>query len=143
MSDNLFSEDWAIVGVVDPDANSANTYLTAAIDMADYEKLAVIVLCGDQTGTTTTSITASATSGGSYAAISGKSVATGAASPIADSNTQQIINLRSEEIDSNKRYVKVSHVTGGTNDTAVVVLGYARHRPASDGDASSVSSIVS
>lgn len=145
MSDNLFSEDWAVVGVIDPDAYSANTYLTAAIDMADYEQIAVTTLVGDlgASASVVTSVTASATSGGQYTAVSGKTTTVGGDSPNVNSNKQTIINVRSGEVTDNKRYVKVSmQVVTATTDAGLVVYGKARHKPASDGDAASVLTIV-
>jgi len=146
MSDNLFSEDWAICGVIDPDANGVATALTAAIDMTDWEQLAVVTLVGTlgASATVVTSVTASATSGGSYVALSGKTTTQGGGSPIAlGSDTQTIINVRSGEVTDNKRYIKVSmQVTGATTDCGLVVLGKGRHRPAYDNDLSSVDEIV-
>jgi len=145
MNDNLFTEDWAVVGMVDPDANTAATYLTAAIDMTDWEQLAVITMVGTlgAAATVVTTVTASATSGGSYATVTGKTTSHALNSPESGSDTQKIINVRSSEVTSNKRFVKVSCVVGtATTDCAVIVLGKGRHRPAYDNDASSVSEIV-
>lgn len=145
MSDNLFSEDWAIVGVIDPDANGTGEVLTSAIDMADWEQLAVVSMVGDlgASASVVVAVTASATSGGTYAAVSGKTVTNTSSPSSAASNKQKIINVRSDEITSNKRYVKVSHtVSGATSDSAVVVFGKARHLPAYDRDLSSVTEIV-
>jgi hypothetical protein len=145
MSDKLFSEEWAVVGVVDPDANGTGELLTGAIDMADWEQLAVVSMCGTlgASASVVVAVTASATSGGTYAAVSGKTVTHGGDSPTTGSDEQKIINVRSEEITSNKRYVKISHtVAGATTDSGVVVLGKARHLPAYDRDAASVTEIV-
>ena len=83
MNDNLFSEDWAVVGMVDPDANTAATYLTAAIDMTDWEQLAVITMVGTlgAAATVVTTVTASATSGGTYATVTGKTTSHALTSP--------------------------------------------------------------
>ena len=147
MSDKMFSEEWAVVGVIDPDANTVATVLTAAIDMADYEQIAVVSLIGTlgASATVVTTVTASATSSGTYATVAGKTTTQGGGSPIAlGSDTQTIINVRSSEITSNKRYVKVSmQVTAATTDCGMVVFGQARHRPASDADLASVDEIVS
>jgi len=147
MADNLFSEDWAVVGVIDPDAYTASTYLTAAIDMSLWEQLAVITMAGDMGNgaSVVTSVTASATSGGSYVAISGKTTTLGVSggSPTTDSNEQTVIHVRSEEVTSNKRYIKVSmQVTDATSDAGLIVLGKARLKPAYDNDLASVDEIV-
>lgn len=141
MSDMLFSEDWAIVGVIDPDANTATTYLTAAIDMADYEQLAAVLLVGDLGASASVSLAvqSASTSGGSYATISGKTTTVGGVSPNTGSNTQEVIHVRSGEVTSNNRYVKaLMTVATATSDCAALVLGKARHRPASDSDLSTV-----
>ena len=143
--DNLFSEDWALVGVVDPDANTAAEYLTGVIDMSLWEQVAVIGVVGDlgASASVAFSVTSSATSGGTYAAVSGKSVTVGGTSPNTGSNTQVIINVRSEEITSNNRYVKVAMtVATATSDCALVVVGKARLKPAYENDVSTVSSIT-
>ena len=141
MSDNLFSEDWAVIGVVDPDANTAATYLTAAIDMSLWEQIGVVAMYGDlgDGADVVTTVTSSATSGGSYATVTGKTVTVGGDSPTTGSNTQSVIHCRSGEITDNNRYVKVSMVVGtATSDCGLVVLGKGRHRPASDNDLSTV-----
>ena len=145
MADNLFSEDWAIIGVYDPDANAAGEVLTAAIDMSLWEQIAVISQAGDlgASGGLVTSVTASATSAGVYAALSGKTTTIGSDSPNIDSNKVTVIHVRSEELTSNKRYLKVSFtVQTATSDTSGIVFGKARLRPAYTNDISAVLEIV-
>lgn len=141
MADNLFTEDWTIVGVVDPDANTATTYLTAAIDMQDYEQLVGIVQVGDLGASASVSLAfqSASTSGGSYSTISGKTLTVGGTSPNTGSNTQETLSLRSAEVTSNNRYVKaLMTVATATSDCSAIVLGKARHRPASDFNISTV-----
>lgn len=145
MSDALFAEEWAVIGVYDPDANTAGEVLSAAIDMSLWEQIAVITQSGDlgANGSLVTSVTASATSGGTYAALSGKTTTIGGDSPNVDSNKVTIIHVRSEEITSNKRYVKVSWtVATATSDTSGIVFGKARLRPAYQDDVAAVLEIV-
>jgi len=145
MSDKLFAEEWAVIGVYDPDANTAGEVLSGAIDMTLWEQIAVIAQSGDlgASASLVTKITASATSGGSYADVSGKTVTIGGDSPNIDSNKVAIIHCRSEEITSNKRYVKVSWtVATATSDTSGIVFGKARLMPAYSNDAAAVLEIV-
>ena len=142
-ANNLFSEDWAIVGVVDPDANTAAAYNTANIDMADWEQLAVILMVGDLGASASVTAALYDSSASPHAAISGKTVTVGGTSPNTGSNTQQVIHFRSAEGNSNARYVTARlTVATATSDCALIVLGKGRHRPAYDNDAASVGGIT-
>lgn len=146
----LFSEEWAVVGVVDPDAYAAGQQLTAAIDMSQYEQVAAVLLLGDRSAGVSVDLAfhSSATSGGSYSAISGKSIAQIAdESPLSGaSNKQVILNLRGSEVTSNNQYVKAVLTLAlsptANTDVAVIVFGRARHLPADDNDISSVKEVV-
>ena len=141
--DNLFSEDWAIVGVVDPDANTAAAYATANIDMADWEQLALVVMVGDLGASASVTAAFFDSSASPHAAISGKTVTIGGTSPNTGSNTQAVIHLRSAEGNSNARYVTAKlTVATATSDCSMIVFGKGRHRPAYDKDAASVGSIT-
>lgn len=145
MADNLFSEDWAIVATIDPDANTVATLQSDEIDMTDWEQLAVITMVGTMgaSASVVTTITDSATSGGSFSTVTGKTHTIGGTSPTSGGDTQKIIHFRSSEGNSNARYVKVSmQTTGATTDSALLVLGKGRHRPAYDNDLASVEGIV-
>ena len=147
----LFSEEWAIVATIDPDQYSGNggEQLSDAIDMSRYEQLAAVCMTGDALTagrTVALAFKASATSGGSYAAISGKADTMGDESPLAR-DSQVTIELRGESVTSNKRYVKLSATFASTSsplgspDFAAVIFGRARQMPA-DGNDLSTSSIV-
>lgn len=141
MSDMQLSEAVAVIGVIDPDAYSATDYLTAAIDMADYEQIMVVLQVGDlgASASVAATVQSSATSGGTYATVSGKTATVGGTSPNTGSNTQQVINVRSGEITDNNRYVKVQMtVATATSDCGLLVLGVPRHKPAKDFDLSTV-----
>ena len=145
MSDALFAEEWAVIGVYDPDANAAGEVLSSAIDMSLWEQIAVVSQSGDlgASASLVTTVTASATSTGSYATVAGKTTTIGGDSPNVDHNKVTIIHVRSEEITSNKRYVKVSWVVGGaTSDTSGIVFGKARLMPAYSNDLAAVLEIV-
>lgn len=146
---NLFSEEWGIVATIDPDMYSGNggEILSDEIDMSKYEHLAAVCMSGDSIiagRTVALAFKASATSGGTYAAVTGKATTIGDESPLAK-DSQFVLECASEEVDSNKRYVKLSATFAstssplGTPDFAAVVFGRARHRPATDGDLATAS----
>ena len=142
--DNLFSEDWAVVATIDPDAYTAATYTSDVIDMTDWEQIAVVTLAGalGDGGSVVTTVKDSSAS--PHAAISGKTTTLGGTSPNTDSDSQSIIHVRSAEGNSNARYITVDMVVAGaTSDCGLVVFGKGRHRPASDNDLASVAEIVS
>lgn len=147
----LFSEEWAVVGVVDPDASAAGTQLTTAIDMSLWESVAAVILIGDRSAGVAVDFAfqSSSTSGGSYASITGKSMTQITdTSPLSGaSNKQVIVNMRGSEVTSNNRYVKglltLTKSPTANTDIAVVIFGRAKHLPASDNDITSVTEIVS
>lgn len=147
MSDQLFSQKWALCGIIDPDNYAPGTQLTAAIDMKYYEQIAVILLLGDRASGSTIdlAVQSSSTSGGTYATISGKSITQIVdTSPLSGaSNLQEVVHVRSGEVTSNNRYVKALLTIGAVSPTAnsdvgVLVFGKARYRPATDNDLSTV-----
>lgn len=144
-----FSEDWGLVGTVDPDAYAAGNQLSDEIDMAKYEQLVAVCAWGDgltATHTVTLTFHSSSTSGGSYAAITGKSAATTVTSPLSKDG-QLAVELYSGDVTSNNRYVKANVNLADTAspqttlEYGVLVFGKARHKPASDSDLASLSSI--
>lgn len=141
------SDKLAVVGVIQPQAITfgATGVLTGAIDMKDWERL----ICVAQSGTLGTSGTldvqaeASATSGGTYALITGK-----AATQLVkatDDNKLVVIEVDQDDLAAaEKRYVKFHMVAGTANATAgCVVLGVpASYKKASDNDLAAVAQIV-
>lgn len=144
-SEMRLDEYVAVVGVIDPDAYTAGEQLTAAIDMSKWESLLCIVMAGDlgTNATVDAAIKASATSGGTYAAITGKAITQLTQSPD-DSNKQALVHLRASEMPAGKRYVKLSMtVATATSDAGAIVLGKPAHAfPATDNDLSSVDEVV-
>ncbi len=145
-SEYKLSEYVAVVGVVDPDANTAAEYLTAAIDMSKWESILAIVMAGDlgTNATVDAAFKASATSGGTYAAISGKAITQLTQAGTDKSNTQALIHLRAAEMPAGKPWVKLSMTVGtATSDSGAIVLGKAAHYlPSSDNDIAAVTEIV-
>lgn len=131
------SDRQAVVGVIDPDANAAATYLTAAIDMSQWQSIQAIIMAGDlgSSATIDAKLTQATTSGGTYKDVTGKSI-TQLTQAGADDNKQAIINCRSEELDvaNGYRYVKLSMTVGtATSDCGAIVLGTdARVQPGTD-----------
>jgi len=143
---STFSERVAVVGVIDPDAHTANaTYnkLTDAIDMSKWGRVAFIVMAGDveDTGTVDFKVTECATSGGTYADVSGKAITQ---LDTDDDGKQAVVEVLSDELGSGKRYLKGALKTAtAASDVAVIALGLdAREEPASGSDLASVDEIV-
>jgi hypothetical protein len=138
-----FYEEWALVGIIDPDAYTAAAYLTGEIDFSKYHELAAVVMAGDL-GTNATldgAFHGSVTAGGSYAAISGAAI-TQLTDAGTDSNKQAVVHLRSDA--QSRRYIKFSMtVATATSDCGVVVFGRPRYGPGTDQDLSSVDEVIS
>lgn len=139
------NERCTLVGVIDPDANAAATYLTGAIDMASFEECMAVVFAGTL-GTNATidaKLTQATTSGGTYKDVTGKSI-TQLTEAGTDSDKQAIINCRADELDvaNGYRYVKLSMTVGtATSDSGAALFGLnARYQPATD--ATTVDEIV-
>ena len=144
----LASEQVAVVGVIDPDAYTVNTYTTDWIDMDDFESILAIVLVGTlgSSATVDAKIEQATSSAGAGAKdVTSKSI-TQLTQAGTDSDKQAIINCRREEldIDSSFRYARLSVTLGtATSDFGAIVLGVdARRNPASDNDLSTVDEIV-
>lgn len=151
MTEHLMSDRLAIVSVIDPDDRASSTTLGDAIDMSVHDKVMFIVSVGAVANARTVDfqVRESATSGGTYTAISGKSITQLGAG---DSNKQAIVNVRASEMSAGFRYLKgqlrVGGVTGtGDNETTVLTLaGNSRYSTAvttsTYGDLASVDEIV-
>lgn len=139
------NERATLIGVIDPDANAAATYLTGAIDLGNFESCMAIVMAGTL-GTNATidaKLVQATTSGGVYKDVTGKAI-TQLTDAGTDSDKQAIINCRSDELDvaNGYRYVKLSMtVATATSDSGAILLGFdARYQPATD--ATTVDEIV-
>jgi hypothetical protein len=141
---SLGSEQWAVVGVVDPDANTAAAYDTDEIDMSLWHRLVAIVQAGTlgSSATLDWKLQDASSSGGSFSDITGKAI-TQLTQAGTDADKQAIINLRFDEMNTDGRYVKgVMTVGTATSDCSAIILGMPRFAPASDNDISSVDEIV-
>lgn len=142
----LPSEKAAIVGAIDPDANTAATYLSDAIDMSKFESIMAVIMAGilGASATIDAKLVQATTSGGTYKDVTSKAITQ--LVKATDDDKQAIINCRAEDldVDNDYRYVKLSMTVGtATSDSGAVVLGFnARTNPASDNDLASVAEIV-
>lgn len=145
----LGSEEWAVVGTVDPDANTAGAVNSDIIDMSLFEQILVIVSIGALGSGATVAVKlqeGAAANMSDAADIAGKAITTFAdSSPTGSNDDQQaIINLRGDELTEGDRYVRAVHtVANATSDSAVIILGKAKSGPSSDNDLASVAEIVS
>lgn len=145
----LPSEQAAILGVIDPDANAAGALTSDWCDMTKFEAGMGIILAG----TLGTSATldgklqqATDSSGTGAKDITGKSI-TQLTEAGTDSDKQAIINVRREELDVANGFTHVAVVmttATATSDSAALFVGFnPRFGPASDNDLASVDEIVS
>ena len=142
------SEIAAIVGAIDPDANTAATYTTGWIDMANFQSIMAIIMAGDLgTSATIDAKLEQATNGSGAGAkdVAGSDI-TQLTQAGTDSNKQAIIQCWAEDLDLTNEFthVRLSLTVGAaTSDCGAVVLGLnSRYGPASDYDASTVDEIV-
>lgn len=141
------SERVAVVGTIDPDANAAATFGTDIIDMSKFDSVMFVIMAGTLGSSAGVSflVQEDTDSGMSTpTTITGKSI-TELTDAGTDSDKQAIVNVRSDELSANHRYIRgVMTVSTATSDSAVIALGLdPRHGPANDFDLASVDEIVS
>lgn len=149
MAEGLITDQLALVSVIDPDAYGTGTQTGDAIDMAYHRRIATCITVGDMTSTGTVDclLTESATSGGTYTQIAGKSI-TQLTEASTDDNKQAWINLKSSEMGAGMRYVKVSlRLLAAASDSAALTFGDKPRYTSASGtsnahDLSSVDEIV-
>ncbi len=145
------SEQVAVVGVIDPDANTATSYNTGYIDMSKWEEVMFVVMAGDLGSSATLDFKVTEytdASGSNGHDITGKAI-TQLTQVGTDDNKQVVVNLRREELTLNSslgyyRYVRgIMAVGTATSDSGVIALGLIpREAPASDNDIATVDEIV-
>lgn len=147
-TNSLPSERAAVVGAIDPDAYSANTYTTGYIPLKDFLRFMAVIMVGTMASSTTLNakLVGYTDSGGSGAAdITGAAITQMTAAG-SDSDKQAVINLNTDSLaGSGLTHFRLS-VTTATDviDFGAVVLGFdPRHGPASDNDAATVDEIKS
>jgi len=148
LTNQLMSDEYAVVGTIDPDAYAAGTVLSDAIDMEKYDSIVAIVMAGTlgASATLDASVTQAATSGGTYKAITGAAITQLTQASPDNSDSVALINVRQSalDLDNDYRWVKLSMtVATATSDAGAVILGRAKSRPANDNDLADVVEIVS
>lgn len=138
----------AVVGVVDPDAYSANSYSTGWVAAKNFDQFMAIVQAGDlgSSATLDAKIEQALDSGGtSPKDVSGAAI-TQLTQAGTDSNKQSVINVKSAALDkaNGYDYLRLTvTVAVATSDVGAVLLGFGpRFGPASDFDAATVDEIV-
>ncbi len=146
---STFSEDIAIVGVIDPDANAAGNLTSDWADAGLFGEITAIVTVGTlgTSGTIDCVLQQATDSSGTGAKdITGKAITQITQAGTDQSDTQAVVSVRAEELDTANgfSYVAAKLTTGtATSDSGVVLLGrLPRHAPASDNDLASVGEIV-
>ena len=140
------TELFAVVGKIDPDAYSASTELTEAIDCSYWDQLVFTVMAGTlgSSATLDFKVTSSATSGGTYTDVSGAAI-TQLTQAGTDSDKVAIVVLDTTHIATlGKRFVKGSlTIATAASDAGVVVYGFrSRYLPATQYDLAAVDEIV-
>ena len=137
----------AVLGTVDPDANTAAAVATDWVSMAEFDSVMAIIMAGILgTSATIDAKMEQATDGSG----TGKKDITGKAITqlvkATDDDKQAIINVRADELDVDNDFTHVRcEMTVGTatSDSAVILLGLdARHGPANESDLASVAEII-
>lgn len=142
------SDSMAVVGAIDPDANTAATYTTGWIDMATFQTLMAIVMVGTLGASATLDAKLEQATDGSGSGV--KDITGAAITQLtkagSDDDKQAIIQCWAEDLDlaNGFTHVRLSMTVGtATSDCGAVVLGLnPRYGPASDYDADSVDEIV-
>jgi hypothetical protein len=142
MAGNAFLHERVnLAGIVNPATMNSTPVLTGAIDMSKWSEVMAVLCLGDMAAETIDfKAQDCATSGGSYADITGKAMTQLAASATNNDNKQAIITVKSEELNAGAQFVKFRGVTGGATGgpAAIVVLGVPKYQPASDDKLTSV-----
>lgn len=142
------SQAAAVAAVINPASLTANTYVSAYVDMKNFEQVLAVILLGAMTtnGTFNAKLRQATSSGGANVKdITGKSV-TELTEAGTDSNKQVLINCRADELDvaGGFSFVALSVTTATAATIAgAVLLGFnPTFGPASDYDLASVDEIV-
>ncbi len=150
MNGNLKPSDRAaIVGVIDPDLNTAGTVTTDWIDLTEFHALLAIVMAGALGSSATLDAKfeqATDASGTDAKDVTGKAITQKTQAGTDKSDTQALINLTADDIDFNNGFTHVRlsmTVATASSDSAALVVGLdPRHGAAVASDAATVDEIV-
>lgn len=147
MSIRRFSDEWAVVATIDPDAYGTGDQTSDVIDMQSFERIVVIVEAGTlgSSATLDAGVYYDTASNGSFTnLVTGKSI-TQLTQAGTDSDKQAIIEVTAAEVAqmaTGARYARVTMSVGAaSSDASLVVLGRA-YRYAPPTDLASVDEIV-
>jgi len=145
---NLPSEEFALVGVIDPDAYSAATYTTSWVAAKDWRALQGLVSVGTLGSSATVDAKIEQAKDGSGTGakdLSGAAI-TQLTEVGSDGDKQAMVEFRPEDLDvaNGFTHVRLSvTVAVATSDAAAYLFGFGpRYSPASDHDASTVDEVV-
>ncbi len=148
MSISQLTERLSLIGTIDPDAYSANTYTTDEIDMKNFKRVMFILTVGTLGSSATVDFEingGSASNAGSHATLLTGKDATQLTQAGGDSDKQVIIEVSSEEVaQQGLRYIEAEMIVGTAScDAGVVVLGeLAHYSNATDVDLSTVAEVI-
>lgn len=144
----LASDDMAVVGIVDPDLNTAGDHSTGWISAADFHRYMAVIAAGALGASATLDAKieqATDAAGADAKDVDGKAITQMTAAG-GDSDKQAIINLAPTELDiaNNFSHFRVTlTIATASSDSGVVVIGHGpRYAPASERDLASVAEIV-
>lgn len=145
---SLPSERVAVVAAIDPDAYTADTYVSGWVKADKFERFMAVIMAGTlgSSGTVDAKIVQGNTAaGGGAKDVTGKAI-TQLTQAGTDSDKQAIINVSADDLDHENgfHWLAVSMTVGtATSDAGAVLLAIdAKFRPASDNDAATVDSIA-
>lgn len=141
---NRFTDEVAILGTVDPEAQGTGTAGTDIIDMSYWEEVAFVLMVGTMEATATVDFLIEADDAAAMSSPTTIRSITQLTQAGSDGDKQVVITVRAAELAADGyRYVRGKLTVGVDSvDLAVLVLGYgAAYKPASDLDLASVDEI--
>lgn len=141
------SDEIAVLATIDPDAYTANTYVSDYASAEYFEEFLAIIEVGTigASGTVNAKLRqATSSTGAGVKDITSKAI-TALTEAGTDSDKQALINLRADELDraNGFKFVCVSMTNVATVDMGALLLGIKpKHGPASGHDLASVDEIV-
>jgi hypothetical protein len=144
---NFGHEEWAVISCIDPDAYTASEYNTYGtendtIDMTLWSEVMFILMAGTLGSSATLNMDIESGSANGTFGNTVKSI-TQLTQAGSDSDKQVVVCVKSEELTAGDRYLNAEVTLGtATSDFGLLVLGRARHKPASGSDLASVDEIV-
>lgn len=142
------TEDLAVVAWAKPQSVTADAeLLTGEIDTKYLERVVAYVLLGDYAAGNDGSVSGgfqyATTSGGSYAAVSGKQITTASFTGSALDAQISVLELRVQDVRDSGRYLKVGITPTNQNMTiGILVLASTYERPADTYDIAAVKEII-